>query len=154
MCSNITHIFPATAFLLIYVGVFFPVTQITRDYYLTSVFQWYLRCSACTWCKNAQIRHFDAWLKFRFYRLLVQFLYKSNSTGEPIGTLLLLFERRLMQNIKTWVNEEFNVLQADVFIFCIKGLSNNNKKVPIGCLDDKYFTKYLNARFLLAPTSL
>ena len=34
-----------------------------------------------------------------------------------------------MQNIKTSVDEEFNILQTDVFIFCIKRLSEENKRV-------------------------
>ena len=50
---------------------------------------------------------------------------------DRIGTLLLSFDRRLMENIKTSVCSVLNSSWTDVFIFCIKHLSNNNKRVPI-----------------------
>ena len=47
----------------------------------------------------------------------------------PVCTLLISFDRRLMQNIKTSVPEEFNILQTDVFKFCNMSLWNKIKRV-------------------------
>ena len=46
--------------------------------------------------------------------------------------------RCLSKNIKTSVHEEFNILQTDVFIFCIKRLSNKIKRVQT----NKRFTSF------------
>ena len=46
-----------------------------------------------------------------------------------VCTLLIMFDRHLMQNIKTSVDEEFNILQTDVFIFCNRRLSDDIKRV-------------------------
>ena len=51
-----------------------------------------------------------------------------------VCTLLILFERSLMENIKTSVHEEFNIQQPDVFIFCSKHLLEDNKRVQTGQL--------------------
>ena len=54
-----------------------------------------------------------------------------NSTVNPLSvrTLLISFDRRSMQNIKTSVPEEFNILQTDVFKFCNRRLSDDIKRV-------------------------
>ena len=68
------------------------------------------------------------------------FLQNIQRTRQPIGTLLLSFDRRLMQNIKTSVDSILNSSSTDVFIFSDKRLSNDNKRVPIGSPVELYFT--------------
>ena len=71
-----------------------------------------------------------------------------------VCTLLVSFDRCLMQNIKTSVDEEFNILQTDVFVFCIKHLSNNIKRLQTACV---YFLQNFSHRsveFVLRSTHM
>ena len=49
----------------------------------------------------------------------------DSTVTPPVHTLLL----RLSENMKTLVNEEFNILQTDVFILCKMHLLEENKTV-------------------------
>ena len=91
-----------------------------------------LRCSVSRWRKNLQIGQSCAWLNFCLYGLVIQFLRKIKFNGGPVCTLLLSLDRRFLQKMKTSVNEEFNIQQIDVFIFCKKRLSKDNKRVQTG----------------------
>ena len=56
----------------------------------------------------------------------------ADSTVTPVCTLLFSQDRRLSENIKTSVDEEFNILQTDVFILCKIRPSEENKRVQTG----------------------
>ena len=60
---------------------------------------------------------------------IVQFLRKIESNQWTVCTLLISFDRPLIQNIKSSVSRILNSLPTDVFIFCIKHLLNNIKMV-------------------------
>ena len=75
-----------------------------------------------------------------------QRMYDSNFADQPlllrckeIGTLLFSSGSRLLQNIKTSVCSILNSSWTDVFIFCNKWLSEENKRVPISHLDGKFY---------------
>ena len=54
------------------------------------------------------------------------------SVGRPVCVPLFSSDGWLLQNIKTLVHEEFNILQTDVFIFCNKRWSEENKRTQTG----------------------
>ena len=63
----------------------------------------------------------------------LQFLPKMKFNDWTVCTLLFSSDQCFLQNIKTSVDEEFNILllQTHVFILCKMRRSEENKRVPI-----------------------
>ena len=81
--------------------------------------------------QNWQKKTFGLSFLRSFTRTALYILYVGIFNGwPPIGTLLFSSDRRLMQNIKTSV-EDFNILQTDVSIFCRTRRFEENKTVQV-----------------------